>query len=167
MDEETAGNGCAIFVANFIFIVFACIAANNANTAAVYDACGTFLRLTVILDIAANWIFWIALAIITCIFVNIRVPERTQRCVISIFTGIFTVILVFLSGWTLHYSVDAHQNQNCTDALSSNSGGMQSPSANTGRPFLLIMGYIYGVLYAIFTFVSLIATCCCGCLINA
>ena len=164
MDQDTAGRTCCIFLMNLLLIICACMAAKNADTAVVSDACGSFLRVTVVLDIIANWLFWIALLVITCIFASSHPPERAQKCTASITAGIFTVVLAFLSGWTLHYTVDAHQNQSCIDAMSSKTGGLESPSANMGTPFLLIIGYVYGVIYTLCTFISLIVTCCCGCL---
>ena len=76
---------------------------------------------------------------------------------------ILLVITAVLGGFTVSESVNALNNSNCTAALSSTDGGINSPSANLGSPLLAITGVIYGamfLLYAIGMLVILLVLCC-------
>ena len=150
-------------LANFVFFILACMSAHNTDKTMVYDACGSSLRATVIADIVANWLFWIIALVIWAVLICTNASTTTQSITAVIVALAYTIAAICLSAFSIQYSVYAHNNKNCTDALSSQDGGLDSPSANIGSPLLMIIGYIYGSIYAILSLVFLICTCCFAC----
>jgi len=153
------GGGISL-LANTVFFILACISAYNANKTMVYDACGASLRNIVILDILGNVVFFVAACCVVPTVLACAQDHTIAQILPAVFALLYTITAICLSALSLEYSVAAHDNKNCTDVLSSRDGGFDSPSANTGSPLLMIIGYIYGSLYAITSFVFLIATCC-------
>jgi len=153
------GGGISV-LANTVFFILACISAYNANKTMVYDACGPSLRNIVISDIVMNVGFFITACCCGSAMLACAQASTTAQIIATVLALLYTIAAICLSALSLEYSVAAHDNKNCTDVLSSRDGGFDSPSANTGSPLLMIIGYIYGSLYAITSFVFLIATCC-------
>ena len=142
-----------------VFFILAWISAQNADTTMVYDACGSSLRGVVIADMIVHVLSCIIPCIAVCITACCHHDSQCGIITTAIFAIILVVAFICLSALSLQYSVDAHNNKNCTDALSSQAGGIGSPSANTGSPLLMITGYIYGSLYCILSLVFLITAC--------
>ena len=147
-------------LANAVFFILACMSAYNANKTKVYDASGPSLRNIVISDIVMNVGFFITACCFGPAVMACAHASTTAQIITAVLALLYTIAAICLSALSLEYSVAAHDNKNCTDVLSSRDGGFDSPSANTGSPLLMIIGYIYGSLYAITSFVFLIATCC-------
>jgi len=153
------GGGVSL-LAYTVFFILACMSAYNANKTIVYDACGPSLMNIIISDIVMNVVFSITACFCGPAVLACAQASATARIIPAVLALIYTIAAICLSALSLEYSVAAHDNKNCTDVLSSRDGGLDSPSANTGSPLLMIIGYIYGSLYAITSFVFLIATCC-------
>ena len=134
----------------FISYVFVCISLTHANNDIVYTACGHTLRDVMIADllvpVCVAILYGIVFGVIVCSSCN-----NGSALVISniIFLLLGTVCLLCLGAITVNESVNALGNSSCISAMSSQEGGINSPSANLGSPLLAIMGFVVGVPYII------------------
>ena len=150
-------------IANFVFFILACISAQNTNTTTVYDACGSSLRSTVIADIVFNSTFWIIAGIGFAIVICNNVSQPGQIFAIGLVSFIYAASSLCLGTLSFLYSEHARFNTDCINALSDQTGGSGSPSANTGSPLLMIIGYVYGSIYIVASCIFFIVACCnCG-----
>jgi hypothetical protein len=126
-----------------------------------------------------NAIVYFALLILLCfVFGMIKsclkeISTSTLSVITTVFTTVFIIIftvgMLVLSAFTVNESVVAISNPNCTSAMSSKEGGINSPSANMGIPLLAITGFVVGVpnlitstlLMLVILFILFAFICCC------
>ena len=122
---EEGGRSAGISIAglaNSVFFILACMSAQNADKTTVYAACGSSLRAIVIADIVVNFFFWF-ITIVTCVvFACTHASPSATSVTAAILASAYTIAAICLSTLSLKYSVDAHNNKTCTDALSSQDG---------------------------------------------
>lgn len=173
--QETKQNSCCGYFISFLIFVFTCIALTHSDNDIVYDSCGHTLRILMIV----NAIVYFALLILLCfVFGMIKsylkeISTSTLSVITTVFTTVFIIIftvgMLCLSAFTVNESVVAISNPNCTSAMSSKEGGINSPSANMGIPLLAITGFVVGVpnlitstlLMLVILFILFAFICCC------
>ena len=175
--QETKQNSCCGYFISFLIFVFTCIALTHSDNDIVYDSCGHTLRILMMV----NAIVYFALLILLCfVFGMIKscLTEKNRPTLAAspaiaicttVFIIIFTVGMLCLSAFTVNESVVAISNPNCTSAMSSKEGGINSPSANMGIPLLAITGFVVGVsnlipstlLMLVILFILFAFICCC------
>ena len=169
--QETKQNSCCGYFISFLIFVFTCIALTHSDNDIVYDSCGHTLRILMMV----NALVYIALLILFCFVFGmikscLKEKSRSTLAVITtVFIIIFTVGMLCLSAFTVNESVVAISNPNCTSAMSSKEGGINSPSANMGIPLLAITGFVVGVpnlitstlLMLVILFILFAFICCC------
>ena len=182
-------NSCCGYFISFLIFVFTCIALTHSDNDIVYDSCGHTLRILMMV----NALVYIALLILFCFVFGMiesclvdksmssmseksmseksrsEKSRSTLAVITTVFIIIFTVGMLCLSAFTVNESVVAISNPNCTSAMSSKEGGINSPSANMGIPLLAITGFVVGVpnlitstlLMLVILFILFAFICCC------
>ena len=141
-----------------VSLVFLCIALTHSNSEMVSAACGVTLRNVLIAITVTPILLLILYLIVASIFIQFYGGHITtaRTIALSVYVGLFILSMLFLSSLTVSESVNALYNPNCTSAMSSKEGGINSPSANTGSPLLAIMGLFIGIPYLVATVLSML-----------
>ena len=132
---------CLDFLILLLLFIFHCIALTYSDNDTYYAACGHTLRDLMVGGIVILSAGLLIVYIIIMILGFCGFPKAAGVFgMVSVF--FYFISLLILSGLILNYSIISLNNANCTAAMRSTDGGINSISANTGSPFIAIIGIV-------------------------
>ena len=136
--DETIGGLCTPAMLNLVFLIVAKVAVSHSASALVLNACGAWLRGTIVADIVCNTGLWLLVLWAT-----------KRQSLVCVTAAVVLLVSAPLSALTLQSTLDAHSSPACIGALSGQAGETnQELSPATENPLLINIGYCYGALYS-------------------
>ena len=144
-NDDAASKSTCPLLGILVLFIFQCIALKNSNTDTYYAACGHKLWDLTVGSVVISTAGIFIMGIISCALYCCCNKSVGMICAV-VFASVYIFAEIFLSGYILNESVVALNNSNCTAAMGSTNGGINSISANTGSPLLAIIGIVNSAL---------------------